>query len=56
MLSGVSVFLMPYTAPIIYPWLFFTSIGFMLGAGPYAAVIVNDYVTKETRGRGFSLY
>jgi MFS family permease len=53
--SGLSTFLMPYSAPSVYPGLFLCKFLFALSFYPITTVIINDVTTNNTRGRAFSL-
>jgi MFS family permease len=52
--SGIAVYLMPYTSPIVYPWFFLCKVFFSIVFQPIGAILVNDVSTTATRGRAFS--
>jgi MFS family permease len=44
--SGIAVFIMPFTAPNIYPWFFLCKVFFAIVYQPIGPIIVNDVSTK----------
>lgn len=51
----VSMALIPWTAPSIYPWLYITRVLLGIAAQPIVVhPLTNDYVKKESRGTAVS--
>ncbi len=55
-LHSISVLLVPFTYPSIYPWMLLVRIVEGIAVVPLvSSPLVNDYVCNESRGTGFSL-
>jgi MFS family permease len=56
LMEALVIFLLPYMAPNVFPGVYILRIIFaMVSMGPVCSPLINDYVSKGTRGRATAL-